>query len=192
MPPNLSTSLTMKLTTSLTKMKRQGVNGHPGLILLPILKVLAMPPLRHIIAIIAFLNNKSTKSTIPMNSLAMPTFFKVMKRNAQLTYHRLWQNPIVRRLTFDCNAQPNLWSLALVQYYQVCIKLIEKLFDLHILSPRKLAIASRCKHAKRYQGHQGQSSFQRLHLACEILIFFLIFTFFTPSLGFCAKYNTFL
>jgi hypothetical protein len=54
----------MKLRSSPTKMKREGVNGHPGLILLPILKVLTMPPLRHIIAIIAFLNNKST---IPMN-----------------------------------------------------------------------------------------------------------------------------
>ncbi len=192
MPPNLSTSLTMKLTTSLTKMKRQGVNGHPGLMLLPILKVLAMPPLRHIIAIIAFLNNKSTKSTIPMNSLAMPTFFKVMKRNAQLTYHRLWQNPIVRRLTFDCNTQPNLWSLALVQYYQVCIKLIEKLFDLHILSPRKLAIASRCKHAKRYQGHQGQSSFQRLHLACEILFFFFFLHFLYLVQAFVLNIITFL
>jgi len=79
-----------------------------------------------------------------------------------------------------------------VQYYQVCIKLIEKLFDLHTLFPRKLAIASRRKHAKGYQGHQGQNSFQRLHLTFEILIFFLIFKFFILSLGLCAKYNFFL
>ncbi len=175
MPPNLSTSLTMKLRSSPTKMKRQGVNGYPGLILLPIPKVLAMPPLRHIVAIIAFLNNKST---IPMKSLAMPIFFKVIFfKMPNSPYHRLWQNPVVRRLTVDCNAQPSLRSLALVQYYQVYIKLIEKLFDLHILFPRKLAIASRCKHTKGYQGHQGQSSFQRLHVTCEILMFFLIFSY---------------
>lgn len=128
-PPNLSTTLTMKWKTYPKKTKRQGVNGHPHFIILPISKVLTMPPLRHIIVIIAFLNNKST---IPMNFLAMPIFFNVMKKNAQLTYHRLWQNPVVRKPTIDCNTQPNLWSLALVQYYQVCIKLIEKLFDLHI------------------------------------------------------------